>query len=190
MIKTKIFFASLKKTVAIKITAVLVFAMVLNILNLGAFVSLRDSIMPGKSVLRLENDFGKICGAVSFPIKIVNEMFKKSKEMSNNSEEKNKNINNKLFALLVPVKHAKKSENILQPDIIVPFSGGKVLFKSVFAGLYDMPLKYQYMIRYLADTDFVPYMLLFLMIMLLLPRGVPVKIRNLINMVFTYPAFI
>ena len=180
----------LKKSAAVKIAGVLVFAMFLNMLNLGVFVSLRDFVMLNISAPQVENDLGRICGVVNFPIKIVNDIFKKDREMSGSKEDKNKNADSKLFALLIPVKQTKKAESVLQPEALAPFTGGKVLFKPVLAVLSDLSSKYCGMIRYLEGIDIVRCMLLLLMIMLLLPRGIPVKVKNLINIIFVFPVFI
>jgi hypothetical protein len=180
--------ALFKKSPAVKIAAVVIFAMFINILNLGAFASLRDCVRPSSSLLQLENELGRICSVVNFPIKIINDMFKKDREISGDNENKNKNANNKLFALLVPLKETKKSGSILQLDAIVPLNGGKTIFKSGIAVLTGMPSKYCSMFNYLAGIDIVRCMLLMLIIMLLLPRGIPVKIKNFINKILHFPS--
>ena len=191
MIRTKAnYHVSLKKPSAVKIAAALVFAMFLNMLNLGAFASMSDSIRASSSVLKLENELGRIYSVVNLPINIVNDMFKKDKEMSDSSKDKSSK-DNKLFALLVPAKQTKKSGSALHPAALAPAAGsGKMFLKSSFTVLYDTPLKYCCMILYLTDIDAVRCMLLLLMIMLLLPRGIPVKITNLLNIKFVFPVFV
>ncbi|MCL1972145.1 MAG: hypothetical protein FWG57_04060 [Endomicrobia bacterium] len=179
MIKTKAnYHVSLKKSPAVKIAAVLVFAMFLNILNIGAFASMSDSVRLSSSVLKLENELGRIYSAVNLPIKIVNDMFKKNRELSENSKDKNSNAN-RLFALLIPVKQTKKSASILRLDANISFSKGKVLFKPESSVLTAGPPKYRSMFNYSAGTDAAKLMLL-LLLMLLLPRGIPVKTQNFI----------
>ncbi|MCL2144588.1 MAG: hypothetical protein FWH43_03735 [Endomicrobia bacterium] len=184
-----IYHVLLRKSHAAKIAAVVVFAMFMNMLNFGVFMSFGD-IKPDGSALKFENELGRICSAVNLPIKIVSDMYKKCKEVTRNNKDKSNNADNRLFALMIPVKQAKKQGSILRPEAVAPFSGGKFVFKSeIFSLFADPPPKYGSMFNYLAGIDMVRFMLLLLMLMLLLPRGIPVKIKNFINNNFACPVF-
>jgi len=178
----------LRRPANMKIAAVLVFAMFLNILNLGAFASLRNLAMP-KAALKLENELGRIYSAVNFPVKIVNDMFKKNTEMSGSGKEKNENVNNKLFALLIPVKQTKKSENVLRQNALVPLSSGALFKPGVFILSGAPSPGYYSMFNHSPGIVIIKLMLL-LLLLLVLPRGIPVKIKNLVNIIFACPAFV
>lgn len=183
--------AVLKRSSVYRIVSVVVFAMFLNIVNFGAFINFDSTIKQNKAVLQLENKLGRICGAVNLPIKIVNDLFNKDKSMSDN-KEKESNKNNKLFALLIPVKQAKETEGALKINALAPNGGsGNKVFSKLSTAYYSAALPdYVAMMKYFTSWYIVRCMLLFLIIMLALPRGIPLEIRNFINIKFAFPVFV
>ncbi|MCL2334661.1 MAG: hypothetical protein FWC57_01200 [Endomicrobia bacterium] len=173
----------LRKLPAVKVAAVVLFAMFTNIALSGVVISrMGGQALPAGAVVELGNELGKIASVVNLPIKIVNDMFKKDREFSGSSEKNNVKDASKFFALLVPVKQAKKSGDILKVDAFMPYGGsGKTFYKTYDRDIPPRMLsRYSCMISYPPGSDAVRFMLLLLLIMLVLPRGIPVLTKNLI----------
>jgi len=168
----------LKKLPAFKIAAVLLFAMFLNMANPGAYLYASERITPSNSVIKLENELGKIYNVVNLPIKIVNDIFKKEREMSGSTEQNSNKEGNKIFALLIPLNQARKSVDTLKVDAFAPYGGGKTFFNS--GADTGWLLRYSRIKSYPPGSDVIRFLLLLLMLMLVLPRGIPLRTKNLI----------
>lgn len=182
------------KTTALKIALVVVSFMFINILNLPMIISAQEhSLSSNKHVLQLENKLGKIYSVVNLPIMLMNELFQKEMAVSGASGSDEQANGFQAYALFVPVKKNSKKSGDASLSATAFHSGGNAN-KFLKAGILLPGIYYEYgsccSPGYLESNDIIRYMLLFLMLFLMLPRGIPVKIKNFININFAFPVFI
>lgn len=160
--------------------------MLLSMLNLGAFAHTSAFAVYGDSAMNA----GAIYNMINLPIKIVSDLFNENKAFSDNEGDDNENKYNNTFALLVPVKQEKKSDGMFLTNAFIPDtgSGGRTFLE--YSGAANFFLSDTFTIHFLANCSIAKSLLFLLMIMIVLPRGIPVKIKKFINIKFAFPVFI
>ena len=179
------------KTTAFSITLVCV--IFLNILNLPALMPSEYAVSADKYVMQIENKIGKIYNVVNLPVHIMNEIFKNDMSFSGAAGNEQDSDDKFAYALFIPAKkNTKKSGEVSPLNAVIPSGGNfdklippdKLLLSGILSKYGRCRLK-------LESNDAVRYMLLFLMLLLVLPRGIPVKIQNIKNIInFAFPVFI
>ncbi|MDR2425693.1 MAG: hypothetical protein LBD46_00680 [Endomicrobium sp.] len=188
MKKAKIKYYDIIKKCQCKITSVIIFLMFVNMINLGVGISAKYED-GGFSVNLAESELAGIYNMTNLPIKIVNDLFKKDKTMSNTGKNDDKNKNNDTFALFVLIKQVKKLANVFVPFIPNFISGNKIFLKNNI-NITGIVRSNIFLSDFLVRNGIVKCFLLLLIIMAAFPRGIPVKINNFINIKFTFPIFI
>lgn len=180
-----------KNAAAFTIAVALTFFMFINTLNFSSFADAGHTPGTGKHILEIENKIGKIYGIVNLPVQIVNEIFSGGNFLSSSSETGKDTGKNTSFALFIPVKKAAKraGDALFFAGITCSVQGfGKTASKNSAAPPGVFYSDGNCISGYLESNDTVRYMLLFLIILLSLPRSIPVKIKNYKNIILHFPS--
>ena len=171
----------LKMTSIYKIVvAVVFFAIVTNLINLGAFYK-GNSIELNGVALQAETEIGRIYNKLNFPMKIIEDLFKGEKGFA--SGEDTAAATNNQYAV-VPVQLKRTATEMSKKGSFIPASEMRVLQpKAPDIGKNGV-------LNYLLSNESVRTLLLILILMSILPRGIPVKIKSFKNIIFAFPVFI
>ncbi len=161
----------LKKTTVYKTVAVVIFAMVFNLINLGAFYK-GSAIEFNAASVHSENSIGKMFANLSMPLKTFNDLLKKEMGLANKEEKQSSSSTQ--FALM-PIKTKRAfGEN----NKFITFSSASPA-KDMRSPVNNIYLKDNFTLAgYTGNSETVKFMLLFLILLTVLPRGIPVRINN------------
>lgn len=175
-----------KKRVVYAVIATVVLSFLFNIINITAYVSKTDKIELNTAVLQIGYDIVQISDDFNLPI--VNDLFNDSKgkvpDKATNAENLVSSHSNDtgILPLTVSEKWFKES---LQIRTLAP-PGIKYMQVYAFPFINHLVQSLDFML----SSNIYFYLLLFCIIMLSLPRGVPTIIKKIINIKFACPDFI
>ncbi|MCL2144248.1 MAG: hypothetical protein FWH43_01945 [Endomicrobia bacterium] len=176
-----------KKPMAAKVAFAVVFAIFMNMANIPLLLGEKYSLNCDGTVLQIGDRLGKIYNVVNVPVQMVNDLFNKNMNMmSDNKEENAAKTEKPVFCVLsASSNNAKKSSGTLFLDA-VPQSGGVINKDIAKNNLLPSVMNLHYG-RCGPGNNAIWYLLLFLILMPILPRGIPVRVRKfIINMNFAY----
>lgn len=168
----------LKKASIFKIAVVVVFSLVFNAINLSAFY--KADIYADKNIIQLGTGLSRIYSNINLPIKIVNDLFNSGNSFNDVSNDTQTNLRD-VYAVIFHKKSNTKSTEEIKSSAL-PFSGGSAKFVINGAYLFS-ERQYKSLFDRFDNNDF-RCLLLLLIIMLSLPRGIPVRIKKMLNITF------
>jgi len=150
-----------------KIVVVVFFAVMLNVINLGAFYK-GCSIELDKAAAQADSQISNIFGTMNAPIKALCDLFK-NKEMSSDKKDSAQNPGTQ-----TPMRQAYLKRILSNSIEIAPLQAVIVYQKILFSDILRSNT-----FERLQDKNMIRYLLLFLMLLAVLPRGIPLKIKNI-----------
>ena len=168
----------LKRAPIFKIVVVVVFSLFFNSINLSAFC--KADIAADKNIIQLGTGLSRIYSNINLPIKIVNDLFNSGNSFSDVSNDIQTNLRD-VYAVIFAKKSNTKSTEELK-SAVLSSSGGNVKFTISGAYLFS-ELQYKNLLNHFNNNDF-RCLLLLLIIMVSLPRGIPVRIKTMSNINF------
>jgi len=172
----------LKKASVGKIVAVVVFCLFFNIINLSAFYKADVYTYTDKNVMMLGDSLSRLYNNINIPVKIVNDLFNESNALKGveNTQVSIKDV----YAVIYSKKRLAESASELKSVALSPSgNGAKFLVSDSYLFVVS---QYKNLIGNMDGNDF-RFLLLFLIIMLMLPRGIPSKIKNMLNIILACP---
>ena len=174
----------LKKTMAAKVAIAVVFSIFMNTANIPLLMAANCSLNAGGVVSHVGDRLGKIYNIVNVPVQIVNDLFGKNINMlSGNEDEKADKTGKMVFGVLIASsKNAKKSAET-SLFAVTAWSGGNMNKFNAKSDLLLLETVLQYGRHgppLFERNNIIWLLLLFLMLMPILPRGIPVRVKNCI----------
>lgn len=163
------------------IVAVIFFAILMNIVNLGAFY--KGSIADLNSgVVQSEIGLIKIFNSINLPMKIVEGLFK-SDNLKSEKRSEQSIVNDNYVVLIKPFQ--RSGTEILKKGAYFPISGAKNLWT---VPVIDTGPVLSYL-NLLCSKNFIMILMLVLLLMSVLPRGISINNKKIIYK-NTRPVFI
>lgn len=162
----------LKKASISKIVVVVVFFMVFNVLNIGAFY--KGYSLNAIKASAESNGIDKIFKNINMPIKIMKDLFSSNADLT--SQGKTENEPNSHYAVIKTAGTTRVQNELSKESIYIPTNLSKVLYSSAAYSL-DVSQNLN-LFHYLCSNEIVRYLLLFLMLISVLPRGIPIRNYN------------
>ncbi|MDR1695213.1 MAG: hypothetical protein LBR69_01060 [Endomicrobium sp.] len=174
-------FRVFKKTSIFKIVVVVVFSLFLNSANLSAFY--KPGISVDKNVMQLGSSLSRIYSNINLPIKIVNDLLNSGNSFSDATSGSKTNLRD-VYAVIFAKKNEKKVKEELTAVVPSSFGGGA---KFALSGAYLFSVQEYKNLLCRFDNNAFRFLLLLLIIMSMLPRGIPVRIKKMSNIYFACP---
>ncbi|MCL2335126.1 MAG: hypothetical protein FWC57_03575 [Endomicrobia bacterium] len=171
------------KAAAFKIAAAVLFAMFINIVNLGAFAG-AYSLNFNSAALKAESKSGRVCINVNAPVKLFKDLFNSAKSFGNTASKKN---GGESFAAVLP-KAPKAGQSYFRAAAPFASTSSLKVFQN-FSAISTLDFSFNSMRERLCCGDFIRFLLLAMILFSLLPRGVPVRTQKFNNIVMRSPAF-
>ena len=176
----------LKRASVSKIVAVVVFFVIFNIVNIGAFYKGYSLNIDKISVEKSGID--KVFSNINMPIKIMNDLFSSNSGVADKSAVENES--NSQFAVIKTSGSKRMQNKLSQESIYIPVNVSKSLHTQA---VYSLDTSQNFnLFHYLCSNEIIRYLLLFLILLSVLPRGIPVRnYNNSYNDInFAYPNFL
>jgi hypothetical protein len=165
------------------VAAVVFFAVLVNIINLGAFYR-GSSVELNAELFRLSGaELSKVFNRINLPVKIAGDLFKADKAAGNNKSDAVAGDNK--FAVIAEQGKRVSTAELSKKNVYMSVSELKILnVVPIDTGQSGSPPGFLFLYG-----NFIMALLLILLLMSVLPRGVPSKKTNNVN-IFTHPVFI
>ncbi len=174
----------LKRAFLYRTAVVVVFFIIFNILNIGAFYkgySLNlDKVSAGSTGI------DKILKNINMPLKIMKDLFNENTALANQGKTDEKS--DTVYAIIKTSASKRIQEELLSESIYIPTYMLKTLCLPT-AYFLDTSQCYN-LLYYLCSNETVRYLLLFLMLMSVLPRGIPLYNNSYNINSFAFPNFL